>query len=393
MDNWEVKKLKDIAKIVGGGTPKTKIKEYWADEIVWLSPTDLPKIGEIAEVSNSIRKISKIGLENSSAKLLPIGTVCFSSRATIGKIGISSVELATNQGFKNFICKDNLYNRYLAYVLRYLTPRIESLSNSTTFKEVSTTAIRKVEIPVPPLSEQHRIVSKLDALFFEVDASLALIDQNIIQAEALKMSVLDEELNTDSEEIKISNLLVNTKNVNPKDVFKEEEFTYIDISSINKDLYRIESPKTLKGSEAPSRAKKEVELGDIIFATTRPNLKNVAIVDKEYTNSIASTGFCVLRPKKDKLINSFLFYFLISNKLQDLIQPFIRGAQYPAISDRNLKGIKLATPSIEAQQKIVQKLDSLFAEIDALVLDYTQKRANLEALKSSLLDQAFKGEL
>src|SRR5699024_10357451 len=132
------------------------------------------------------------GLKKSSAKLLPIGTVCFSSRASIGKIGISKVELATNQGFKNFVCKENLYNKFLAYALKFLTPKITGLSNSTTFKEISTTAIKNVEIPLPPLPEQRRIVSKLDGLFAEIDASLALIDHNIEQGEALKLSVLDE---------------------------------------------------------------------------------------------------------------------------------------------------------------------------------------------------------
>ena len=99
-DGWEWKKLGDITTVIGGGTPRTNIKEYWENgNIIWLSPTDLGNIGEIISINNSKTRITKLGLEKSSAKLLPIGTVLFSSRATIGKIAINEIEVSTNQGF------------------------------------------------------------------------------------------------------------------------------------------------------------------------------------------------------------------------------------------------------------------------------------------------------
>ena len=123
-EGWQKKKLGEITDIIGGGTPKTNIKEFWDGNIIWLSPTDLPPIGEIVYINNSNSKITEQGLKNSSARLLPKGTVVFSSRASIGKIGIADVELCTNQGFANFICKREVNNRFIAYALKRYTPEI-----------------------------------------------------------------------------------------------------------------------------------------------------------------------------------------------------------------------------------------------------------------------------
>ena len=182
-------KLKDVAEITGGSTPKTKVEEYWNGDIVWLSPTDLPEIGEITTISDSARKITEEGLNSCSAKLLPVGTVIFSSRASIGKIGINEVPVATNQGFINFICDENIYNRYLTYTLKYFTDDIVQLSNSTTFKEVSRTAIKNFEIPLPSLSEQKAIVAKLDRAqrLIDIDREMLAKYDELIQSVFLEM--------------------------------------------------------------------------------------------------------------------------------------------------------------------------------------------------------------
>lgn len=196
MDNEELKiknePLSSIVKIVGGGTPKTKINEYWGGDIIWLSPKDLPPIGVISSVSKSGKKITELGLQKSSAKLLPKGTVCYSSRASIGKIAIAEVELATNQGFTNFVCNEGVYNRYLAYVLKQSENDIVNLSNSTTFKEVSKTAFKNFKVPITDYKTQQKIVQKLDALFGEIDGVINDYQQKRANLEALKSSLLDQ---------------------------------------------------------------------------------------------------------------------------------------------------------------------------------------------------------
>ncbi|WP_417559175.1 restriction endonuclease subunit S [Mesoflavibacter zeaxanthinifaciens] len=185
-------KLEDVSKIVGGGTPKTAISEYWADEVVWLSPVDLPPIGVISKVSDSGKKISKLGLQKSSAKLLPIGTVVFSSRASIGKIAITECELATNQGFTNFIPNEGVNNIYLAKTLKHYTPNIEALSNSTTFKEVSKTSLKTFKIPLPQIEIQLELSKKFSAYQKVIDSISLIQTQKLNHLKALKSSLLDQ---------------------------------------------------------------------------------------------------------------------------------------------------------------------------------------------------------
>ncbi|HYU47074.1 MAG TPA: restriction endonuclease subunit S, partial [Terriglobales bacterium] len=152
-----------IAEIIGGSTPSRETADYWGGSIPWVTPTDLPMPGKgIAALKDTAEKITEHGLASSSTTLLPMGAVLFSSRATIGKLAIADVPVATNQGFANFIPSPAVFNRYLAWALQFHTPNIERLAGSTTFKEVTKTALKAFRIPLPPLSEQRRIAEMLD---------------------------------------------------------------------------------------------------------------------------------------------------------------------------------------------------------------------------------------
>lgn len=189
-------------------------------------------------------------------------------------------------------------------------------------------------------------------------------------------------------EIEISKLLEKTKTENPK-INPDSEFIYIDISSIDREIKKIVEPKLLKGSEAPSRARKSVLNGDVLFATTRPNLQNIAIVEDNAKKQIASTGFCVLRVNKELVENGYLFNYLLTNEVQELIAPLIRGAQYPAISDKDLKSIKIPVPPLPEQKRIVTKLNGLFAKIDTAIGLLEENIIHTKALMGSVLDEEF----
>jgi type I restriction enzyme S subunit len=160
---WPRVELGTVADIRGGATPSRDNPAYWGGDIPWLTPTDLPANGSgIASVVATREYISKEGLASCSASILPPGTVLFSSRASIGKVGIAQVPLTTNQGFANLIPRPAVDSRYLAWCLGFHAAEIARLAGSTTFKEVSKSALRRFRIPLPPLSEQRRIVEILD---------------------------------------------------------------------------------------------------------------------------------------------------------------------------------------------------------------------------------------
>ncbi|OGE82575.1 MAG: hypothetical protein A2846_00410 [Candidatus Doudnabacteria bacterium RIFCSPHIGHO2_01_FULL_49_9] len=186
---WQTKKLGEVCEVVGGGTPKTNVAKYWNGDLFWATPKDLGRL-EGFEISETERKISKEGLENSSAKLLPIGSVILSSRAPIGYVFINTVEMTTNQGCRSFISSSKIYNKYLYYFLISNTEYLNSLGSGTTFKEISGSTLKEIEIPLPALNEQKRIVKKLDMLFAETKKLAKIYEQKLADLEELKKSVL-----------------------------------------------------------------------------------------------------------------------------------------------------------------------------------------------------------
>lgn len=164
MNNWKKCKLGDIAEVVGGGTPSTKVDEYWNGDIAWITPKDLTSYNKVF-ISKGARSITKLGLSQSSAKLMPKGTVLLTSRAPIGYIAIAENEISTNQGFKSLIPKENLTtSKFLYYWLKNNVEYLKNLSVGTTFAEISGQIVKEVEILLPPLEEQRQIATILSSI-------------------------------------------------------------------------------------------------------------------------------------------------------------------------------------------------------------------------------------
>ena len=158
---WEYKKLGDVCQVVTGSTPKTNNSEYWDGNYPWVTPAELK--GEVY-ISDTARHITEEAIAHTNLTLLPIGTVLLSSRAPIGKVAITTIEMYCNQGFKNLICSDAINNKYLYLWLSGKTEYLNSLGRGATFKEISKTIVENVIIPLPPLSIQKSIVSELDKI-------------------------------------------------------------------------------------------------------------------------------------------------------------------------------------------------------------------------------------
>ena len=153
-------RLGDVCTIVSGTTPKSDHPEYWDGDINWVTPAELTD--ESDTIFESQRKITQQAVSDSSLKPFPAGTVLLSSRAPIGKVAIAGVEMYCNQGFKNLICSDVIYNRYLYHFLKGKTDYLNSLGRGATFKEISKSIVEGIEIPLPPLDEQRKIAAALD---------------------------------------------------------------------------------------------------------------------------------------------------------------------------------------------------------------------------------------
>lgn len=165
---WEQRRLGEIADIVGGGTPSTNIDEYWYGDIDWYTPVE---IGKQIYVDDSQKKITELGLRKSSAKVLPVGTVLFTSRAGIGNTSILAKEGATNQGFQSIIPHEKELDSYFIYSRTHeLKQYGETNGAGSTFIEVSGKQMAKMPILVPTLDEQK----KIGILFNRIDNLITL---------------------------------------------------------------------------------------------------------------------------------------------------------------------------------------------------------------------------
>ena len=178
----------DVAMVVGGGTPDTNNHKYWNGDIQWFTPSE---IGRDKYVTNSLRTISEEGLNKSSAKLLPIGTILLSSRATVGECSINKVECTTNQGFQSLIPKEYFSKEFVFYLMQTKRKELIRKSCGSTFLEISANEVRKIKIAVPTSKEQEKI-SKLLAL---LDERISTQNKIIEDLKKLKCAIIENVLN------------------------------------------------------------------------------------------------------------------------------------------------------------------------------------------------------
>jgi type I restriction enzyme S subunit len=158
---------------------------------------------------------------------------------------------------------------------------------------------------------------------------------------------------------RLSDVLEKTETVNPLD-FPRTDFDYIDVSSVSNETFEIVATQRLKGIDAPSRARKLVRANDVLFATIRPTLRRIAVVPERLDRQVCSTGYFVLRPKRE-IDHRFIFYWLFTEDLLWQMEGLQKGASYPAVTDGDVRSQEISFPPLPEQQRIVALLDEAFA--------------------------------
>ena len=182
-EEWKIKSIHDLATVIGGGTPDTSIKSYWDGNIQWFTPSE---IGKNKYVDSSLRTITKEGLNNSSAKLLPAHTILLSSRATVGECSISLNECTTNQGFQSLIAQ-NCNTIFLYYLIQTRKKELIRKACGSTFLEISANEVRKIQVNIPSDNEQKKIAEFLSL----IDDRIATQNKIIEDLKKLKSAITD----------------------------------------------------------------------------------------------------------------------------------------------------------------------------------------------------------
>jgi type I restriction enzyme, S subunit len=188
-NTWEWTTIADLGNVVSGGTPSTKDTSYWNGEINWITPADLSGYSN-KFITRGAKSLTADGLANSSAKLMPAGSIHFSSRAPIGYVVISQAEISTSQGFKSLIPAQGIFNEYVYYYLRSAKYIAEERAGGTTFKELSGKAFAQLPVPIAPLNEQCRIVNHVEELLSELDKGIEYLRTAQAQLKIYRQSAL-----------------------------------------------------------------------------------------------------------------------------------------------------------------------------------------------------------
>ena len=357
--NIQYKKLGDICDFISGGTPSKSKIEYWKDgKIPWIKISDFKK----KYIKISDEKITKSGLENSSAKILKKGTILYTIFASVGKVAILDIEATTNQAIVGIDLKGNnlLDKDFLYYFLCSIENNIKKQARGVAQNNINISILKNISIPILSMSLQKNIVktlNKLEDILENFKQKKLLI--NFLNKSLFTRMFGDIRTNSKNWETKKIDecILNNIENINLK---INGEIAYIDISSINNKENKIFSCKIYNNiNEAPSRAKKILNEGDILISTVRPSLKNIAILNNKILPlTIGSTGFCVLR-FKDIINNKYIFEIIKSDNFTEMLVKKQIGANYPAISDRDIKLIEIPVPPIELQNKFAERVEKI----------------------------------
>lgn len=392
-ENWVWVRLGEVTKVVGGGTPSTSKKEYYDEgNISWLSPVDLSNYNGIY-ISRGNKMITLEGLNNSSAKLLPKDTVCLTSRAPIGYVAIAEKELCTNQGFKSFLPSPTYLAKFLYWYLKGNKELLESKASGTTFLELSASKAATIEFPLPPLSEQQRIVERIEELFAKLDEAKERLQEAADSFAVRKAAILHKaftgeltkqwrrEIGVSDESWEEKKLSEITENQDSKRIPLSKSqrdnmnriYDYYGASGIidKVDDYIFEGKKLLIGEDGANLVTRSK---DIAF-----------IADGKYwVNNHAH-----ILDAKDTVLLMYLCHY-INN--MDLI-PYVTGSAQPKLTQAKMNNIKIFLPTLPEQHEIVRLIDDLLARERAAQQAAEQALASIDLMKKSILARAFRGEL
>ena len=337
---WSLVKLGEVAEILNGGTPDTKNPDYWDGEINWATLVDTKN----KYLYQTQRKITPSGVKSSNAVLLPINTVIFSSRATIGDLSIAKVETCTNQGYKNFICDaSKIHFEYLYQILKNQKNNIANLASGMTYPEISKSLISDFKIPLPPLDIQQKISDDIAAL---------------------------EEL-----EQTLENRVNSLKSAKLESIRALNQYPAIQLSKLAINLDDKRRP-VAKGSRSKGDIPYYGASGIVDYVSDYLVDDVVLLVSEDGANLKSRTSPIAFTAKGKIWVNnhahilkfdSFYTHKIVEAYLnQANISEFITGQAQPKLSQKNLNEIRIPMPSLDIQQEIVTQIENIENEITSL---------------------------
>ena len=384
-------KLGEVCTIVSGSTPKTSVTSYWDGNIKWITPAELNE--DTFYIMDSVRHITEEGKEKTGLSYLPTGTVILSSRAPIGKTAIAGCKMCCNQGFKNLICSDAIYNEYLYFFLKSKTDYLNSLGRGATFKEISKSIVESIEIPLPEVKQQKEIAEKfkkLEQLISLRKQQLAKLDE-LIKAQFVEMfgEISDNSMNWDCFTIgKLISTIESGWSGNGKQREKHaDEIAVLKVSAVTKGYF---IPTECKVLDDQHNIKKYVypQKGDILFsrANTKEMVGATVLIKKDYPDLILPDKLWKIRFCTD--VNPiYMKYVLSTTTVRNAFSAASTGTSGSMynVSMEKFKGVIIPVPPLSVQNEFAAFVE----RVDQQKQTVQQSLEKLELMKKALMQEYF----
>ena len=388
--NWKLKTLSEVGNIILGGTPDTTKKEYWKGNILWVIPSEVTSLPS-KYLYDTERKITELGLKNSSAKIIKPNSLIICTRATIGNCCINKNEVATNQGFKSIIPNEDYDVVFLYYIIINNKQKLISKASGTTFLEISKTNLANLSFYFPPLDEQKRIASALSKIDAYLENTIKLIEEKERFKRGIAKKLLTCKEGENIPEARFKGFEDEWEIVKLGDMFdnfkeKNNEDKIILASTIDKGVIpnSLTERKIIRKKESLSNYKL-VKKG--CFVISLMSFQS----GFEYSDyeGIISPAYTVLKPKIEMAHYFYKYYFKSFKFIKDL-RPYAEGIRHgKQIKFKACKDILVPYPSIEEQENIGGYLSLLDAEIDNL----KKQKELIKEMKRGAMQKLLSGEV
>lgn len=367
---WEYKKLGEVCEVVSGSTPKTNIPEYWGNGHYWVTPAELNDT--TIYIDKTERQITDEALNKTKLRLLPVGTVLLSSRAPIGKVAITNTEMYCNQGFKNCICSDSIYNKYLFYFLRLKKDYLNSLGRGATFKEISKSIVESIKLPLPPKPTQLAIVSELD----KINELIRLKKEQLKDLDKLAQSIFYEMFGDPVEnnrEWTIQHLgdlcdkISNGYNAKlEEDTYKSEGIMYFRCQNVWRNHFDYSDLVYIDENTNQKMRSSSLKHNDFLITkigrinTENSSLGRVSLYEGEDDKANLSGNLCFARLKQGAAVHKFILYILISNQFRNYIRrTTVGGIDKRALNVRQISSFPIISPPLPLQHLFAQRIEQI----------------------------------
>lgn len=384
-------KLGEVCTIVSGSTPKTSVTSYWDGNIKWITPAELNE--DTFYIMDSVRHITEEGKEKTGLSYLPTGTVILSSRAPIGKTAIADCEMCCNQGFKNLICSDAIYNEYLYFFLKSKTDYLNSLGRGATFKEISKSIVESIEIPLPEVNQQKEIAEK----FKKLEQLISLRKQQLAKLDELVKARFVEMFGDPADNV--NNLPASPMTAicqiidgdRGKNYPKQEEFSdsgfclFLNAKNVTAQGFSFENCTYITEEKDALLRNGKLCRGDVVL-TTRGTIGNLAFYDTSvpYENIRINSGMVILRMNK-QVVSEIFFIEQFKMQLDSIKSRIASGSAQPQLPISTMNKIEMILPPIELQNQFAAFVERVSQQKQTV----QQSLEKLELMKKALMQEYF----